>query len=117
MMRWLIHQKFACAAVLAVMSGLCIAGCKSLNQIAPPVDERLTLAGGGADRAVLERGRAIYLNQCASCHVAEPVHDYNARQWAEILPPMNREAKLKPAQAADLKAYIDACLAAGPGEF
>lgn len=90
-----------------------VSGCKTLEQIAPPVDDRLESVSS-ADSLVLMRGRSIYLKQCATCHVAEPVHDYSAQRWAEILPVMNKESKLTPIQAMELKLYIDACLADGP---
>ena len=110
--RRLIDQRSSGAACACVCgAALLLVGCKTLEQIAPPADERLAMASG-AGLPALERGRHIYLNQCTDCHVAEPIRDYNRRQWAEILPEMNHESNLTPAQAADLKAYIDACLAA-----
>lgn len=112
-MRHITTRACACLAILGA-AVLLIAGCKTLEQIAPPANDRL-VGTGVAPLPVLERGRKIYLTKCTACHVAEPVHDYTAAQWAEILPEMNIETNLNPAQAAEVKAYIDACLAAGPG--
>lgn len=97
-------------ALMVTLVGVVPVGCRSLTQIAPPADDQLVTASG-ADLPTLERGRMIYLTQCTACHVAEPVRDYSAKQWAKILPVMNKESKLNAAQASDLKAYIDACLA------
>ena len=108
-----MHQRlFAVSACLLVVCFLLIAitGCRSLTQIAPPADEHLA-SKSNTPLAALQRGRDLYLTKCAACHVAEPVHDYSAAQWATILPAMNEEAKFNAAQAADVKAYIDACLA------
>lgn len=87
-----------------------ITGCKSLSQIAPPVDDRLVMTSGAAVQT-LERGRSIYLTPCTACHVAEPIHDYSRQAWAKILPEMAKASKLDPQQAADVRAYIEGCLA------
>lgn len=92
---------------------LLVAGCKTLEQIAPPADDRLATASG-QPVSTLERGRAIYLNQCTDCHVAEVINDYSKAEWDRILPEMNEESNLTPAQARDVTAYINACLVAGP---
>jgi mono/diheme cytochrome c family protein len=89
---------------------LLFTGCVSIEQIAPPVQGAIIETGRaqGVSADVLERGRMIYLNQCAKCHTAEPVDRYSLLQWQKILPEMNEEAKLNRAQAAEVEAYIRA---------
>ncbi len=90
-----------------------LAGCMSLEEMAPPVSPPLVQAASvqGADAESLRRGRAIYLDQCIKCHTVEPVNKYSLAHWDEILPEMSDEAKLSPQQRSDVKAYI---LAAHP---
>ena len=99
---------------LGVVSALAaLAGCMSLEEMAPPVSPPLVQAASlqGADAESLHRGRAIYLDQCIKCHTVEPVNKYSLAHWDEILPEMSDEAKLSPQQRTDVKAYI---LAAPP---
>ncbi len=90
-----------------------LTGCMSLEEMAPPVAAPMVQAAAahGADAGTLERGRAIYLNQCIKCHTVEPVNKYSLTKWDEILPEMADESKLTPQQRAEVKAYI---LAAHP---
>jgi mono/diheme cytochrome c family protein len=87
---------------------LVFAGCRSIEEMAPPVDETLlsspAAAGAPADR--LERGRKIYLKQCITCHTVQPVDGWTIAEWEKILPEMNEEAHLKPAESEDLWTYI-----------
>jgi mono/diheme cytochrome c family protein len=85
-----------------------IAGCVSIEQLAPPVD--VTWAGQSQDMASLQRGRQIYITQCARCHVVEPVRYYSKEKWAVILPKMVLEAKLTGPEGADVREYIHAVL-------
>jgi len=87
-----------------------LVGCVSLDQLAPPVDDAMILAGAGhpLDPQALVRGREIYLNRCIGCHSVEPVDRYSLGQWEMILPEMAAEAKLNRVQTADLQGYISA---------
>ncbi|MHC5007560.1 MAG: hypothetical protein ACYTGF_09415, partial [Planctomycetota bacterium] len=70
------------AALLAVI------GCATIEELAPPVGG-LTMREGktmGVSADNLERGRAIYITQCARCHSPEPVTRYTEAQWRETLP-------------------------------
>ena len=87
-----------------------IAGCMSLERMAPPAEGEVVAAGQrfGFTQETLQRGRHIYLNQCIQCHTVEPIDRYSLAEWHDILPEMNAESKLNATQAAELKAYIRA---------
>jgi len=64
--------------------------------------------GGGG--SMVEQGRKLYVGRCTACHSPEPVRDYTRAEWATIIPEMSEESKLKPAQVAALRAYVDSLL-------
>ena len=70
------------------------------------------LQGGGG--AMISEGRHLYLTTCTKCHAAEPVRDYTASEWAEIIPEMAEESHFTPAQTAAVAAYIEAVLRTSP---
>ena len=79
-----------------------MAGCANVETLAPPV---AMLKG---DYNSLEAGRRIYLGQCTTCHVAEPIRDYAPARWPGILDDMVPKTKLAPAQEHDVRAYVAA---------
>lgn len=107
-------------AAMAILAGAAIiavvAGCVSTEELAPlpgPAHRQYAEAKG-FDPESLSRGRQIYLVGCARCHSPEPVTNYTARQWEEILPRMAAESRLDDREQADLRAYIFAVLEAKP---
>ena len=99
----------ACKLILAItaLSAL-ISGCATLQDLAPPLDER-SLAraqsmGYAADR--VERGRELYLSACVRCHSPEAVTGYSWDRWSEIIPRMAARARLDLAEVESLTAYI-----------
>ncbi len=93
-------------ALLAVM--LALPCCRSIEEMAPPVDDSLisTASSTGVSADRLERGRKIYIRQCINCHTVQPVDGWSIAEWEKILPEMNEESHLSPAQGEDLWAYI-----------
>lgn len=87
---------------------LAFAGCRSIDEMAPPVNETLLASAGAAGQPAdrLERGRKIYLKQCIACHTVQPVDGWSIAEWEKILPEMNEESHLSAAQGEDLWAYI-----------
>jgi mono/diheme cytochrome c family protein len=103
-----IRTTAATAALLAVI------GCATIEELAPPVGA-LTLREGetmGVNAENLERGRTIYITQCARCHSPEPVTGYTESQWRETLPRMSHEAMLTDRETADVRDYVMATVAA-----
>jgi mono/diheme cytochrome c family protein len=79
---------------------LAIAGCVSVDSIAPPVPATR------GDAAALTDGRRIFLVQCTACHSAEPVSAYSRTRWQEIVGEMADDAKLTAQQEHALRAYL-----------
>ncbi len=94
---------------LAATALLLLGGCAvSLERVAPPVTSLPAAAGDSTPEvaARLDRGRAVYLDQCARCHRPYPVTGYTADRWAKLLPDMIDRTRLDPGPAADLTAYV-----------
>ncbi len=99
-----------CSRLLSatLTAAVVVAGCASLEELAPLVgEEAVRLAEiKGIDPQRIEGGRAVYVTQCARCHIPEWVGRYSAAQWRQTLPRMTPRAKLTHQEAADLEAYI-----------
>jgi mono/diheme cytochrome c family protein len=105
---------------LAVASA--IAGCTTLEEIAPPVEQLLVGRDAGRDvmrddptttapdASLLLHGRALYVVDCARCHAVVPVRAHTQAEWAEIMPRMVKESNLGAAEQRALEAYVDAVL-------
>ena len=87
---------------------LSIAGCRSLESMAPVVEGPVAQIGqaAGRDPATLISGRQLYLGECSSCHNLEPVDAHSAAQWEKILPRMSKEAKLSETEGQSIRAYV-----------
>ena len=84
-----------------------IGGCLTIEQMAPPVGPEFSTMGmNGVTRAVLERGREVYLSDCTRCHSVEPIDRYSVDRWRAIIERMGPESKLDESRAAALEAYI-----------
>jgi mono/diheme cytochrome c family protein len=83
-------------------------GCQTLDQLAPPVGELALREASSSNVPAesLERGRTIYISQCARCHTPEPVTRYSEAQWRETLPRMSMEAMLTAQETADVRDYV-----------
>jgi cytochrome c len=95
-------------AAVFILCAITLVGCRTLEQMVPPVDPVIVNIGqeAGFNTASLERGRHIYLNGCIKCHAPEPIDRYSVAQWEKILPDMAIETKLTDAEAADVRAYV-----------
>lgn len=103
----------------ALCAAAAIAGCATLEEIAPPPEQLVMGRASGADAAnaappdpsLLARGRALYVTDCARCHAVVPVRDHTRAEWAEIMPRMVKESSLGEAELRALEAYVAAVLA------
>jgi mono/diheme cytochrome c family protein len=95
-----------------------IAGCATLEEIAPPA-ERLLMARAAQpdgehvalpDPSLLARGRELFVIDCARCHAVVPVRAHTRSEWAEIMPRMVKESNLGDAELRALEAYVEAVL-------
>jgi mono/diheme cytochrome c family protein len=85
-----------------------VIGCATIDELAPPVSA-LALREGeamGVTAENLERGRTIYITNCARCHSPEPVAAYSEAQWRETLPRMSHESMLTAQEASDVRNYV-----------
>jgi mono/diheme cytochrome c family protein len=95
--RWLrLALLFSCVLPLA--------GCASLETLAPPVTPALA-ARAHTDASFLVTGRGIYTRQCAACHAPESVPAH-AGEWPRIIAEMAPKAKLTPEQQRAVLAYV-----------
>jgi len=94
--------------MLALGLGLVLSGCMTIEEMAPPVEGTVIQAASdhGADIESLQRGRALYLNQCIRCHGVEAVDRYSDAKWRELMPEMADEAKLNAHQEQDVLLYV-----------
>lgn len=85
-----------------------LAGCMTLEQMAPPIgaDFQRVAERRHVDVATVERGREVYIMDCARCHGVEPIGRYSESDWREILPRMGKETKLDADEQAALDAYV-----------
>ena len=103
---WVLSRRWTAWVVMWMAMG--VIGCVSLDQMVPPIDQRIIEYGqkqGVSDQSLLT-GRLTYLNRCNSCHGIEPIDRYSVEQWEVIVPEMSKEAKLNDAQMAALLNYI-----------
>ncbi len=86
---------------------LTFAGCLTIEEMAPPVGPEFSSIGtNGATRAVLERGREVYLSDCTRCHSVEPINRYSIDRWRTIIERMGPQSKLDKSRTAALEAYV-----------
>ena len=76
--------------------------------MAPPVNPRFrtVAAEQGLNAGDLERGRHLYLTDCARCHNIEPVDRYTLEQWEELMPRMAKLTRLSEADARAVRTYV-----------
>lgn len=85
-----------------------LAGCLSIEQMAPPVGAEFASAGmrNGITIALLETGREVYLMDCSRCHSIEPIDRYSVGRWRDIIVRMAPESKLDASRTEALQAYV-----------
>jgi mono/diheme cytochrome c family protein len=63
-------------------------------------------ADQGMDTEKLDRGRHLYLTDCARCHTVKPLDCCTPQEWKEIIPRMARITPLDQEQTDALIAYV-----------
>lgn len=105
------RQPLRTATILAAGLVALLAGCQSLDQIAPPVS---ALGVPAAQATRIAEGRDIYVTRCAKCHAPEPVTDFTAAEWTTILADMAEETNLDEQETRAVRDYVMAVLRAQP---
>ena len=88
------------------IGGLAIVGivCSSALYVPTAVDAQKT--GVSADTLAL--GRQLYTNNCASCHSLFEPEQFTKKQWANVIPAMQKKAKVSNHDIALISLYINA---------
>ncbi|MCI0364101.1 MAG: hypothetical protein L0219_09490 [Phycisphaerales bacterium] len=99
--------------MVCALAATIVGACATIEELAPPVDQAMLSAAGPSEASTiqLERGRELYVTDCARCHSPEPVMRYTAQQWGTILPRMTKESSLSDVDRAAVEAYVMAVLA------
>lgn len=71
-------------------------------------------SGSAASPKDLAEGKRLYLAKCAKCHAFYEPRSYAEQEWREWMDKMARKSKLKPVQARQMNAYLDAYRAKEP---
>lgn len=99
-------QRIVARGAAALVLVVWFAGCAT--RPLPPVDAslRALAASVQTDLADVERGRALLVSACATCH--EPVHplDCTLAVWDEVMPRMLAKSELPAADGRCVRAYV-----------
>lgn len=96
----------------AAATAFVVSACATIQELAPPIDREMLISTGSDEMSVaqLQRGREIYITDCARCHAPEPVMRYSSKQWSDILPRMAENAALSDGDRGAVAAYINAVM-------
>ena len=97
---------------------LCVlaAACATV-QIPRPTEEdarRAAAARPGTSVAELDRGRALYVSRCASCHRLRDPRSERAESWPERVDEMRKRARLNAEEADLLVLYLMTMASSSP---
>ena len=91
------------ALVFVLGAAACVA-CAALN---PTLPSSTTLSEeSGVDSAVLDRGRATWTRECATCHRTYWPHEYAPDRWKSLGPDMGDRAGLGPEEIGELTEFL-----------
>lgn len=92
------------AATAAVVAAACATSSGSL----PTAEQLLHPVQAGADEntEALNRGRALLVTQCATCHRLYWPREYSPEEWEGIIRKMGRSASLSKGQIEEIQAYM-----------
>jgi cytochrome c5 len=88
-------------------AGLLVVGCAaSLRQPSARDAEALAPAWPGTTLADLERGRAVYVKRCSSCHALVLPAAHSPSRWPGLVDGMAEKARLRPGERDDLVRFL-----------
>jgi cytochrome c2 len=89
---------------------LCIAGCASFQSGAPAITPAMVQVAqsSGDSFEKLEKGRRLLAMRCTTCHALEPIRNYTAPEWSDIVEDMADRSGLKNEEQREIQAYLTA---------
>ncbi|MFC7338939.1 hypothetical protein ACFQY0_17210 [Haloferula chungangensis] len=90
--------------------GALLAACAT-ERNGPSVPDEAMVDASGESAVTLQRGRAVYMSDCARCHDAKMPKEISSEDWHVILPGMAWNAGISKADEDAVEAYIKAVLA------
>lgn len=100
--------------MLLLAAGFALAGCASVDNVAPPVTPALLAHASGASANILQEGREIFFGVCTTCHAPDPIGSLTLADWRSAVADMADRSRLSPSRKAALLSYITAAKAAAP---
>lgn len=91
-------------AAVAIGLAAALTGCAVVVRQPTPADAERA----GLPLTDLVEGRSLFVARCSSCHRLPDPGSRNAAEWAKVLPEMMGDAKLSPAEAAQVLAFVTA---------
>lgn len=92
---------------LCGLAALALAGCMSIESVAPVVHPGMARAAGtGVGIDTLQQGRNLLANRCVTCHSLEPIAKYPASEWREIVRDMAERSGLSPDEEKKVADYL-----------
>jgi cytochrome c5 len=87
--------------------GAVLVGCKTQSAL-PPLPDAAMAKVSGTSVETLQRGRAVYVSDCARCHEAMMPDDISTDDWHVVLPGMAWNSGISAADEEAVEAYIAA---------
>lgn len=88
---------------------LALPACGGGSAVPRPVDAHVTIARKDypeADRAMLERGRSLFVERCSGCHSLPPPASRHRETWPAVVSKMAARAKIDPDGERAVSAYL-----------
>lgn len=68
----------------------------------------------GTDTTALQHGRTLYIGKCAGCHNLYTPDSFSEQKWTDIMPKMQKKAKIADSEADLILHYVLAAASVKP---
>lgn len=92
------------SALLFLITASAIAACATTIPSIPTSE--VLAADSDADAATLDRGRAIWTRECATCHRTYWPHEYTPERWKSLGPDMGDRSGLSPDEIRAMTEFL-----------
>lgn len=96
-------SRFICSGALALLLAACV------GQVPEPTDAHVAAASArwpGTTRALLARGRTLYVNRCSGCHSLVLPQAQTPEAWPHAVEEMSERAALSPEETEEVIRYL-----------